>query len=553
MPLSGDITTFSLSAVGRLIHSEKKTGVLQVTTGVHYANIYFKKGDIIFVESDLAEDVSLGSLLRANKLVSKENIEKALTVARQTGKRLGVILIDQGHISQMKLVNILHYQFKEVIAKVLAWEAGDFTYSDGLSNYIEDIRLEIDPIRLVAEAQKWKEYRTLIPSDRKVFKIKDGAMKPDFLVGEGISRVMLLINGKRSVAEIIAETGLSRLAVYKALASFASQGVIVSEGMQGREQETSLPDAKTTIKFYLNLIDVIMDELSGELGIKKADFLLERSVRQPPYHDLLFHTFKPGARAEMNLQYIQTHLEKQGGKTSGRDLEEGFRQVLFNLLQEEYQILGFRSAKNSIQRLTATLGLVPAEQKSLVQTTIRLLSQYAEDEEYLRGTKKPPLSGEPVHIQRPDKGQLTSGSLESVGGAAIIAFYSKVIQLLMNDLEEEIGKKALDLLRDIVKNSKDYETFLSQFGINDSINTNVERISKHIQTQGHKVGKQRLALAFQQVLVALLQEESRLLGNKTTHYTVSKLEEYFTDPAQGKYRPLANQLFPVLKDISDRA
>jgi hypothetical protein len=550
MPLSGDITTFSLAAVGRLIHSEKKTGVLQVTTGVHYANIYFKYGDIVFVESDLAEDVSLGSLLRANKLVSREKIDEALSVAKETGKRLGVILIDQGHISQKKLVSILHYQFKEVIAKVLAWESGEFTYSDGLSNYIEDIRLEMDPIRLVAEAQKWKEYRNLIPSDRQVFRIKDGTTKPELLGGDGVSRVMLLINGKRSVAEIIAETNLSRLAVYKALASLASQGLIVSEGMKARKQKSPPINAKTRIGFFLNLIDVVMDDLSRELGAKKASALIETSIRRNPYYDFLFRNFNPGAGLDENFRFIERHLENQEKEISENHIDEGFHHLFFHLLQEEYQILGFKAAQNTIQRMSANLGLTPVDQKPLVQDAVRLLSRYTEDEAYLGGRKEPPLSDKPFGIQIPDKTQAAPSSLEGVGGAAIIAFYSKAIQLLMNDLNEEIGKKALNILGNIIKSSEDYETFLSQFNIHNSISENVEHISRYIQMQEHSIGKQRLNNAFQQVLMNLIQEEKRLLGSKTTLYTISKLEAYFSEPKQGKYKTLANQLIPVLKSIS---
>jgi len=252
MPLKGDIKTFPLSAVGRMINSEKKTGVLKVTSGGYSTSIYFKKGGIVFVDGDLSKDLSLGSLLKAVNVVSEDDIQKSLELARSMGKRLGVVMIEQGYISQEKLINILNYQFKEAIVEVLSWGEGEFTYSDGLDGYIEDIRLEIDPIRLVAEAQKWKEYRDLIPNDKVIFQIKDGAQRSKAISTDGIQRVMLLIDGKRNVSQIIAESGLSRLAVYKAFSALLSQDVVARKGMKDGKVEPGLPDDATIIKFYLN-------------------------------------------------------------------------------------------------------------------------------------------------------------------------------------------------------------------------------------------------------------------------------------------------------------
>lgn len=365
MPLTGSTRTFSLSAIVRLIHTEAKTGVLKVTRGENTAGLYFKNGEIVFISGELTQDLSLSSLLKAGKITSEENIQKSLEIARTTVKRLETVLLELGYIPQNKLANILRYQFKEVLANVLTWDEGEFNYTDGIGDYFEDLRLQIDPIRLMADAQKWREYRSLIPNDQAVFQIKAG-IKPDSLSGDRFSRVMLLINGQRNVAQIIAETGLSRLAVYSALTALASRGAIVRS--------------------------------------------------------------------------------------------------------------------------------------------------------------------------------------EAPNGAIIIAFYSKVIQMLMRDLKNEVGAKALDLLANILMRSEYYDIFLSQFDIQNSIGANAERIQEHIRTQGHKLGKQGMVRAFQLVLLALMQEQKRLLGDKAARISLIKLKEHLADPAQKNYRPLADHLVAFLQN-----
>ncbi|MBW2677898.1 MAG: DUF4388 domain-containing protein, partial [Deltaproteobacteria bacterium] len=74
MSLTGDIQTFSLSAIGRLLHQEKKTGILKVRSGRNETKIYFRAGDIVFISGALAAELSLGALLKEKNLVTDDEI-----------------------------------------------------------------------------------------------------------------------------------------------------------------------------------------------------------------------------------------------------------------------------------------------------------------------------------------------------------------------------------------------------------------------------------------------------------------------------------------------
>ena len=78
MPLTGDIHTFSLAAIGRLLNQEKKTGILKVSSREGETHIYFRKGDIVFISGDLAAELSLGALLKEKSLVTDEQIDACL-------------------------------------------------------------------------------------------------------------------------------------------------------------------------------------------------------------------------------------------------------------------------------------------------------------------------------------------------------------------------------------------------------------------------------------------------------------------------------------------
>lgn len=549
MPLNGDIKTFSISAISRLIHSENKTGVLRVTSGEFTSCIYFKNGQVIFVSSTLAEDLSLSSLLKASNVINEETIQKSLKLSQTTGKRLGVILLEQDYLSQNQLVNILRHQFKELLARVLSWEEGVFNYTNGLNGFTEDIRLALDPTRLMAEALQWKEFRSLIPNDNVVFKIKSGDFKPDLLSSDSVSRVMLLINGKRNVSQIIDDTGLSRLAVYRSLAALASQGAITGDKRVNRNADPKQPDKDTFIKFYLNLFNEITTELTVELGRQKALFLLVKSLKRTPYYNSFLCAYQPDKDAAANFDLIQNYIQNQKKSFLRQDLINGFNLAVFNLLQEEYQLLGLGALKNTVHQTNAVLDLAPRNQQPLARTLGRFLNQLCEDEDLLRGIKSLPETVMQDKRMPSAKKQAMSHSIENIEGASIIAFYNIIIQILNNDLEQEIGAKASNLFQDVLMNSKYYDKFLSQFNINDTVDSNVNRISDHVKNRGYKLNKQDMVLAFQQVIFALLQAENQFLGNKAVRTSLSKIKEHTASQAARSYKPLADLLIAFLKNV----
>ena len=293
MPIQGDIKTFSLSAIGRMIHAEKKTGILNVSSADAETRIYFKQGGIVFISGDLAEDLSLGALLKADKRVQESEIQNALAVAAKSNKRLGVMLVELGYVTKEDLVKVLNLQFKEAISNVLTWKEGTFVYTDGLDGYVEDIQLDIDPIRLVAEAERWKEYRILIPNDQVVFEIKEADLRPNGLTTEGVYDIMLLADGKRTVAQIIQSTGKTRIAVYKALTSLFVQGIIQRKKTPQDIRQGRQISAESIMRFFLPLIQEIVSDFSTEMGTKKAVSILNRSIRSSPHYEPFLQEVHP--------------------------------------------------------------------------------------------------------------------------------------------------------------------------------------------------------------------------------------------------------------------
>ena len=548
MSIQGDIQTFSLSAIGRLIHEERKTGILKVSSGQFETRIYFKDGGIIFISGDLAEDLSLGALLKADNLVQEKDIQQALSVAAQTKKRLGVILIEKGVVTQENLIKILNLQFKEAISKVLTWKHGSFIYNDGLNGYVEDIHLEMDPIRLVAEAERWKDYRLLIPNDQVIFVIKDMDLRPNSLPSEGIYDIMLLIDGRRTVAQIIQSTGRTRIAVYRALTSLFVQGIIERK-MKPEDLQKRQIGVDAILNFFLPLLKAVISDLSTEMGIKKATSIVTHAIHYASNHEYL-REIKPEDTAATMVVKIRDRISHSTEPIKSTEVATELKNTILQVVKEEHRLLGLKAVKGTLERINSLTEAMPAEQKLIAKSFMPVLSKM------FFNTKRPQTT-EDVFALTDSEGTMTDGglgigkpNLGGIDGAMIISFYSRIAHMLIADFEAEIGIQAHILFKKIIEKSEYYEKFLGQFKAAKDISTNVEDIRRHIAIEGHRLSKMSFIKGFQEVIIELLLVQRQLLGDKPTRASLAKVCKLMSDPKQKDLIPMAQYFLTALGRIA---
>ena len=91
-----------------------------------------------------------------------------------------------------------------------------------------------------------------------------------------------------------------------------------------------------------------------------------------------------------------------------------------------------------------------------------------------------------------------------------------MFQLVITDLEIEVGAKARGLFQGLMRSSQNSDNILAQFEVLDGSDPNPLRLKDNVNTKELKIKGQDLVQAFQQVLRGLLLEESRILGPKAT-------------------------------------
>jgi hypothetical protein len=280
-------------------------------------------------------------------------------------------------------------------------------------------------------------------------------------------------------------------------------------------------------------------DLASEIGHNKATASLNNSLMQSSYYEHFLKVFQLNQDLATNIGQIKAFSSRQRKTPAQKDFIKGFNQVVASLLREQYQLLGYKATKNTLNRMKVALESVPENRRLLARAISRSLEHY-EDKGFLSSKKK--VTAAEITGGR---GLIESGGaipdLAKVGAEAIVHFYNDMFQLVITELEREVGAKTRDLITHIIKGTTHHDSLLAQFDLQGDSGNIALRIQEHISAKGFKPSERDLIVTFQEMLRGLLSEESRFLGPKSTGETVARLgvKVAATHP---QFKPLVDQL-----------
>ena len=223
--LEGTINEFSVADVLQLICQQQKSGVLTVEHKGQKEEIHIEEGKIV---SAGPAKYKLGELLvRAHKL-TPEDLQRALHKQQETYELLGEILIKQGSITPDCLERAINNQIYETLYDVFQWKDGTYQFNPQIKNRassaVKPMNFQsvlLDVLRMIDE---WPEVHSFISSFDMRFQ-KSLTVHDENLQGAALV-VYNLINGTRTVQEIIDESLLGRFNTCTILSEFLQAGYI---------------------------------------------------------------------------------------------------------------------------------------------------------------------------------------------------------------------------------------------------------------------------------------------------------------------------------------
>jgi tetratricopeptide (TPR) repeat protein len=284
MAIEGELKEVGLADICQLLAMGRKTGCLSVTDRSNFGYVYFDEGVVVHA-TVLNRPDRLGELLVHNEVVVPEALDQARSrAAQENGTHYAHLLVEEGDLSPQELERFVRIEVEEAVYQLFSWEDGSFRFRTGerpdggvpATVTIPAENLLLEGARRVDE---WTQIRTEVSSREVVFTVVNEPPPQADLTPQQ-SRVLDLVDAKRTVGRITRESGLVEFEAARALFDMVREGwiqAVDSPVPDGEKTERSeIPPARR----HLDLARAFQEE--GLLD--EAERELQTALEHDPTH-----------------------------------------------------------------------------------------------------------------------------------------------------------------------------------------------------------------------------------------------------------------------------
>jgi hypothetical protein len=240
MKLEGSLDAFSLPDIFQLLSFTKKTGGLHLAHDGSDGVVFFAGGQVTGASADSSRQPL------ARRLVGSGTVEDdalvAAVEAASAGEGTGVVraLLDQGAVDAELLRRAATDQSVDAVFDLLRWRNGDFAFVVEETNPDDvGVTLAVESVLADAEARRasWETVSQVVPSPRAVL-----SMPVVLPVDPQVSReewsLLALVDGRRTVTDLVDLTGSGQYAVVSTLAALVQRGLLDVRPGEGEDGAT---------------------------------------------------------------------------------------------------------------------------------------------------------------------------------------------------------------------------------------------------------------------------------------------------------------------------
>ena len=249
MKLEGSLDAFGLPDVFQLLSFTKKTGGLHLASNGADGVVFFTAGQVTGASADNSR-LPLARRLVGSGAVSDEALTAAIAAVAE-GEGLGVVraLSEAGSVDQDLLRQAATDQPVDAIFDLLRWTNGDFAFVMAEPNPDDvGVSLSIESVLADAEARKetWEAVSQVVPSSKAV-PMMPVVLGADPVVSREEWSLLALVDGRRSVGELVDLTGSGQYAVVSTAAGLVQRGLLELRPEDGKASRADDPEDHVTV------------------------------------------------------------------------------------------------------------------------------------------------------------------------------------------------------------------------------------------------------------------------------------------------------------------
>lgn len=204
----GDLEEESLFSVLFTLAVDMETGLLLLKRGEEVKEVYLQEGDPYFIASNRPDEL-FGQYLLSRKVITREELEKALAILPRYKGKLGETLVVLKVLRPMQMLRLLTTQVRHKVFQAFTWETGAYSYYRGRICQKDAVPLGLDAFELIEAGVKSMEDKLLIQRlapliHKRPMKVSPPPAPPEVFRVDGLPRqVYDSLDGERTVSEIL--------------------------------------------------------------------------------------------------------------------------------------------------------------------------------------------------------------------------------------------------------------------------------------------------------------------------------------------------------------
>jgi curved DNA-binding protein CbpA len=241
--LQGNLSQETLAGVIRSLYIDRRSGILHLEKDGITKRIYFKKGSMIFANSDVNED-RIGEFLIRQGAIERSSFEMAAKVAKETRKRFGKTIAEMGYMTPEDMQARVTEQIQAIIYSLFLWRSGQWKLEPHEDPVDEDIMLNLSTADVILEGTRRMDdidaMRRDVGNSNGMLRHSENPLllyqKISLTPSEGF--VLSRVDGVSTVSDIAAISPLGEEETIRCIYGLVSAGVLE---IQGREQQPAQP------------------------------------------------------------------------------------------------------------------------------------------------------------------------------------------------------------------------------------------------------------------------------------------------------------------------
>lgn len=269
--ISGDLKNYPFADVILDIKKSSKTGILIIKNPPTLKKLFILDGDIIFASSNKKEDSFIESLLR-NRKINIDQYYQISEISKKTGKSHGSILLELNILKPEEVIKSVKSNIEDIIIDIFKWNYGKFIFYEGpiIDKNVVSLNLSSANIiyRGVKKINTFSVIKKAIPSLDTILYYSDDPyyLFQNINLSPQDKEIFDLIDGKKSIKEILSLSPINEMQTLKTLYAFLSTRIVeyhIQDTSKDTYHEEVLKEEETIDKDFINKVESLYELLNS--------------------------------------------------------------------------------------------------------------------------------------------------------------------------------------------------------------------------------------------------------------------------------------------------